>query len=178
MDDIDGWPAVNGRRLRHETDEEWTVTLTPQGLEMKGPRQALVSLDCIGAVRQRPAGHSDGSGADATVFEIEWWTALEEHRTLSLLCRDRPAAERLVTVLAGKLEELDVAGGRRGVDWVLVVLLATGLGVAIRNLTRSTAPETAYEWTATVVQFAADLLAVPFLYLLARALVRWLLRRS
>lgn len=175
MDDIDGWPEVTGGRIGHDDDAQWRVTLTPDGLRMEGPeRTATVGLGTVYAVRHRTGVATEFESSPGSVFEVGWVTVLGEERTLSLRCDDQAQAQRLAQVIRGALRELDAESGRqRGIDWVLIVLLAMGAALAIRDLSEAAPPQGTYDWTAALINVVATVFTVPVLYLLVRGAVRW-----
>lgn len=180
MDDVDGYPTVRGDRLNHDTVETWTVTLSPEGLQMEGPeRTATVPLGVVYAVRQYPA--TAVGSREASLLELEWVTALGEDRKLALRTEDVQAVRRLCRIVEDSLREMDAESRRhrRFFDWPLAVLLMLGIAVAVEDVMGMPAPVTAYDWTVVLTQLVFGALAVPLLYVLARAVVRtWRSRRA
>jgi hypothetical protein len=179
MDDIDGWPEVTGYRLGHEAAGTWTVTLTPAGLDMRGPeRSAQVELGAVTAVRQRPTnGQPPEEDLSAQVIELEWVTSLMETRTLALITQDTVAAQRLAGVVTDRLRELDEEGPPRRRDWFLVFLIAASFIMAVRDYTEKLPLTSDFDRMAAMIDFAVELVGLPLLYLLLRAVFRWARRR-
>lgn len=177
MDDIDGWPQVTGVRQGDADAGQWTLTLTPEGLRVDGPeRSAVVDVDAVYAVRQRPAAAQ--SFGPVRVLEVEWVTSLQEERTLSLLTDDAAGAERLAQVLTSQLRELDGNQPReRRPDWVVLILMALGAVLGVRSVGEMMPLQSAFDWTAAVIQLVAEVFLLPAVYVAVRGLFRWVRRR-